>query len=89
MILKIVSHTIGFIKKNNATNEQCIEVQETDSPGEDVVDTVTVDVNNSFDVDELNPEEKTKRPGIPQANTYKTTWKCNKKNPMDGNSGNA
>ncbi|KAI3850705.1 hypothetical protein MKW98_030765 [Papaver atlanticum] len=80
---------LDLLKKNNATNEQCIEVQERDSPGEDVVDTITVDVDDSVDVDVLNPGEKTKRPGRPRANTYKTTWKRNKKNPIDGNSGNA
>ncbi|KAI3875220.1 hypothetical protein MKX03_008918 [Papaver bracteatum] len=86
---KLLVLQLDLLKKNNASNEQCIEVQERDSPGEDVVDTIRVDVDDSVDVDVLNPEEKTKRPGRPRDNTYKTTWKRNKKNPIDGNSGNA
>ncbi|XP_026450730.1 protein FAR-RED IMPAIRED RESPONSE 1-like [Papaver somniferum] len=49
----------------------------------------TVDVDDSVVTDVLNPEDKTKRPGKPRINTYKATWKRNKKNPIADNSGNA
>ncbi|XP_026384144.1 protein FAR1-RELATED SEQUENCE 4-like [Papaver somniferum] len=60
-------NTICEIKtKSPATNEKCKGVQESDSPGADIVDTITVDVDDLIVTDVLNPEDKTKRPGRPR-----------------------
>ncbi|KAI3996056.1 hypothetical protein MKX01_037566 [Papaver californicum] len=66
--------------KSPATNE-CKEGEEKDSPQEEIADNVVDDTV-------LNPKEKTRR-GRRRSNTFKSTWKYNKKSHIPSTDGNA
>ncbi|KAI3899435.1 hypothetical protein MKW92_010133 [Papaver armeniacum] len=67
--------------KSPATNE-CKEGEEINSPEEEIVN------NDMVNDTVLNPKEK-KRPGRPRSNTFKSTWKYNKKTIIANTDGNA